>query len=136
MNSSLRLLLANGCSSGSPANIIEQVVFEFQDLEITWNTLALHFLDEKTVISLNAIKSYSLKWYLHEDTTIAKKYWFLILSIHLNNGEEKLGPIATAKYNYLSDEHELRHEIEENIARAISLALSRHRRAPQKMKCF
>jgi hypothetical protein len=75
MNSSSRLLLANRCSGGSPANIIEQVVFKFQDLEIRWNTLVLHFLDEKTIIPLNDIESYSLKWYLH-DPTLAKKYWF------------------------------------------------------------
>ena len=127
MNSSSRRSFANGGWDDNSRNIIEQVVFEFQDLEITWNTLALRFLDEKTVIPLNDIESYDLKWYLHDDRLIGKKYWLLILSVHLKNAEQRSGPIAVAKFNYLSDEHELRDDIKENIARAISLALSRPR---------
>jgi hypothetical protein len=127
MNSSSKPSLADGGSAGKPTNIIEQVVFEFQDLEITWNTMVLRFLGEKTVIPLNDIESYNLKWYLYDDRTIAKKYWFLILTVHLKNAEQQSGPIATAKFNCLSDEHELRDDIEESVARAISLALSRQR---------
>jgi hypothetical protein len=46
----------------------------------------------------------------------------LILNVHLKNGEQQSGAIVTAKFNYLNDEHELRHDIEDNIAKAISLA--------------
>jgi hypothetical protein len=110
-------------SNGDSLSTAEEVVFKFHDLEITRNTLVMHFFDEETVIPLEDIKSYSLTWYLH-DPTFAKKYWFLVLTVDLRNGREESGPIAVAKFNYIDDERKLRRHIESKIADAIDLALS------------
>ena len=118
-------------STGDSVSAAEEVLFKFQDLEITRNTLVMRFFEEKTVIPLKEITTYHLKWYLH-DPTFAKKYWFLVLTVDLKNGEEKAGPIAVAKFNYVNDEHELRQHIQRNIVHAIDLALSRRRGIPQK----
>jgi hypothetical protein len=123
MNTSLRASSAL-CSSGSSANVTEHVEFRFHDLEITSKALVMHFFDEETVIPLKDIKSYSLKWYLH-DPIFAKKYWFLVLTVDLKNGEQESDAIAEAKFNYVSDQHDLRQHIENKIAHAINVALSR-----------
>ena len=118
-------------SSGESVSVAEEVLFKFQDLEITRNTLVIRFFEEKTVIPLKEIASYDLKWYLH-DPIFAKKYWFLVLTVGLKNGEEKSGSIAVAKFDYVNDEHELRQHIQINIGHAIDLALSWRRGIPQK----
>ena len=117
--------------SADSVSAAEEVFFKFQDLEITRNTLVMRFFEEKAVIPLKKITAYHLKWYLH-DPTFAKKYWFLALTVDLKNGEEKSGPIAVAKFNYVNDEHESRQHIQRNIVHAIDLALSRRRGIPQK----
>jgi hypothetical protein len=104
----------------------EKKVFKFHDLEITGNTLVMHFFDEETVIPLEDIKSYSLKWYLHEPI-FAKKYWFLVLTVDRKNGEQESDAIAETKFNYVSDKRDLREHIERKIADAIDLALSSRR---------
>ena len=118
-------------SSGESVSVAEEVLFKFQDLEITRNTLVIRFFEERTVIALKEIAAYHLHWYLH-DPIFAKKYWFLVLTVDLKNGEEKSGPIAVAKFNYVNDEHELRQHIQTNIGHAIDLALSWRRGIPQK----
>jgi hypothetical protein len=102
----------------------EKVLFKFQDLEITRNSMAMRFFDEKTLISLKEIASYHLEWHLH-DPIFAKKYWFLELTVDLKNGEEQSGPIAVVKFDYLNDEDEVRQHIGRKITEAIDLALSR-----------
>ena len=77
----------------------EKKVFKFHDLEITRDALVILSFEEKMVIPLKEIASYDLKWHLH-DPIFAKKYWFLVLTVGLKNGEEKSGPIAVAKFNY------------------------------------
>jgi hypothetical protein len=94
-------------STGHSISAAEEALFKFQDLEIMRNTLVIRFFEERTVIALKEIAAYHLKWYLH-DPTFAKKYWFLVLTVGLKNGEEKSRPIAVAKFNYVNDEHELR----------------------------
>jgi hypothetical protein len=64
-----------------------------------------------------------LKWYLH-DPVFAKKYWFLELTVNLQNGEERSWAIAVLKFDYLNDELERRHHISSKIADAINRALS------------
>jgi hypothetical protein len=78
MNTSLRASSVR--PSGNSPNVTERVAFRFHDLEITSKALVMHFFDEETVIPLEDIKSYSLKWYLH-DPIFAKKYWFLVLTV-------------------------------------------------------
>jgi hypothetical protein len=129
MNTSLRAS-STARSSSNSANVTEQVVFRFHDLEITSKALVMHFFDEETVIPLEDIKSYSLKWYLH-DPIFAKKYWFLVLTVDLKNGEQESDAIAEAKFNYISDQHDLRQHIESKIADAINAALSKRRVVPQ-----
>lgn len=114
------------------AKTSEPVLFKFQDLEITRKALVMRFLEERTVIPLREIKSYSLAWFLH-DPTFAKKYWFLILAVQLKNGQEESGPIAVAKFNYIDDERESRQHIEGKIAEAISHALSKRSTAQEKV---
>jgi len=46
----------------------EEVMFKFQDLEITRNTLVIRFFDEKMAIPLKEIASYHLEWHLHDPT--------------------------------------------------------------------
>ena len=130
MKTSLRASL-RGRSSGNAANLTEQVAFRFHNLEITSKTLVMHFFDERTVIPLEDIKSYHLKWYLH-DPIFAKKWWFLVLTLDLKNGMKESGAIAEAKFNYISDQHDLRQHIESKIADAINTAL-RRRLDPQEM---
>lgn len=116
MNSSPRQKRNSGSAS-------EETVFEFQNLEITRNALVIHFFEEKTIIPLKDIASYRFNWYLH-DPTFAKKWWFLVLTVTLKNGDEESGHVTTVKFNYLSDDSELRKEIETKIARAIDTGLS------------
>ena len=42
-------------SSGESVSVAEKVLFKFQDLEITRNTLVIRFFEEKTVIPLKEI---------------------------------------------------------------------------------
>ena len=114
MKTSVRASL-EGRSSGNSPNVTEQVAFRFHDLEITSKTLVMHFFEENTVIPLKEISSYHSKWHLH-DPTFAKKYWFLVLTVYLENGDERSGTIAVMKFNYVNDEHELRQHIQTNIA--------------------
>lgn len=108
------------------ASSTQEVIFELQNLEITRNALVIHFFEEKTIIPLKEIASYRFNWYLH-DPTFAKKWWFLVLTVTLKNGEEESGHVTTVKFNYLSDDSELRKQIETKISRAIDTALSRAR---------
>jgi hypothetical protein len=132
MKTSLRASLEERSSGNSP-NVTEQVAFRLHDLEITSKALVMHFFKEKTVIPLKEIASYDLKWYLH-DPIFAKKYWFLELTVDLQNGQEQSWPIAVVKFNYLNDEHERREHIQTKIADAISLALSSRRAARLRKK--
>ena len=102
----------------------EKVLFKFRDLEITGDALVLHFHEESTVIPLSEIRSYRLNWYLH-DPVFAKKWWFLVLDVTLKNGDEESGHVTSVKFNYLTDDSELRKDIEAKIARAVNAALSR-----------
>ena len=108
-----------------------KVAFKFHDLEITPNSVVLHFFEERTVIPLKDIASYELKWYLH-NPIFAKKYWFLELTVGLKNGEEQSWPIAVVKFNYLNDEHDRRQHIEKKIADSLDLALSKYRERVRK----
>jgi hypothetical protein len=107
-------------SEGNPAT--EEALFEFQNLEITRNALVIHFFEEKTIISPKDIASYHFNWYLH-DPIFAKKWWFLVLTVTLKNDEES-GHVTAVKFDYLSDDSELRKEIETKIWRAIDTAIS------------
>ena len=102
----------------------EKVLFKFHALEITPNSLVLHFHEESTVIPLSEIRSYRLNWYLH-DPIFAKKWWFLVLTVARKNGDEESGHVTSVKFNYLNDDSQLRRGIEAKIARAINAALSR-----------
>ena len=112
-------------SSSRSACSEEQVLFRFQDLELTRNTMIMRFLDEEMVIPLKEIAAYHLKWYLH-DPTSAEKYWFLVLTVELTDGREESGPIVVAEFSHAEDEHQLREDIEGNLAEAIDLARSWH----------
>jgi hypothetical protein len=70
------------------------------NFEITSSALVLHFFDEKTVIPLAEIKSYQVRWYLH-DPIFGKKWWFLVLTVVLENGHEESAPVTFVKFNYL-----------------------------------
>lgn len=94
------------------------------NLEITPESLVLHFHEEGTVIPLSQIGSYHLNWHLH-DPIFARKWWFLVLTVKLKSGEEECGPVAFVKFNYLSDRQDLQRKIETRIAQAINTALSR-----------
>ena len=109
--------------SNACANQPNKVAFKFHDLEITRETVVLHFLDERTVISLKDIAWYELKWHLH-DPIFAKKYWFLELTFGLKNGEEQSWPITMVKFDYLNDRHDRRQHIERKIADALNVVLS------------
>ena len=106
-------------------------LLNLRNLEITPDALVLHFYEEGTVIPLSEIRSYRLKWYLH-DPIFAKKWWFLVLTVTLKNGDEEAGHVTSVKFNYLSDDSELRKDIESRIAGAIDTALSRARVARKK----
>jgi hypothetical protein len=121
--------------SSTSGSTTEEILFQFQDLEITRNTLVMRFLDEPRVTPLKEIASYHLKWYLH-DPTSAKKYWFLVLTIVCRDGRDESGPIAVAEFSHNGNERELREDIEANIAEAIDLVLSCHNAGPRKLNCF
>lgn len=99
-------------------------LLNLRNLEITPDALVLHFHEERTVIPLSEIRSYRFNWYLH-DPIFAKKWWFLVLTVTLKNGDEESGHVTSVKFNYLSDDSKLRKDIETNIAHAIDTALSR-----------
>ena len=122
---------ASARSKGNLVSATEEVVFALQNLEITRNALVIHFFEEKTIIPLENIASYRFNWYLH-DPIFAKKWWFLVLTVTLKHGDEESGHVTAVKFNYLSEDSEVRREIETKIARAINTALSRAS-APQKM---
>jgi hypothetical protein len=86
-----------GSSNGS-AITANKVAFKFHDLEITREAVVLHFLEERTVVPLEDIASYELKWCLH-NPIFAKKYWFLELTFGLKNAEEQSWPVAVVKFN-------------------------------------
>ena len=115
---------ASARSKGNLVSSTEEVVFGLQNLEITRNALVIHFFEEKTIIPLENIASYRFNWYLH-DPIFAKKWWFLVLTVTLKNGDEESGHVTSLKFNYLSDDFGVRREIETKIARAINAALSR-----------
>lgn len=104
----------------------EKVLFKFHNLEITPDALVLHFHDESTVIPLSEIRSYRSNWYLH-DPIFARKWWFLVLNVTLKNGDEESGHVTSVKFNYQTEDSELRKGIETKIARAINAALSQAR---------
>jgi hypothetical protein len=98
------------------------IQFRFENLEITSDALVLHFYEDKTVVPLKGISSYHLKWHLHTPT-FGKKWWFLVLTVEIDHGEEESGPVAFTKFNYVNDDHQLRERIEDKIAHAIDSAL-------------
>jgi len=114
---------------------LPDVAFKFRNLEITQDALVLHFYDDKTVIPLNEIKSYRLDWHLH-DPVFGKKFWFLVLSIELDNGQAESGPVTSVKFSYLDDELELRGHIERKLADALDSAIARTATPAQKMICI
>ena len=118
-----------------PVSMTEEVLFQFQHLEITPNTLVIRFLEKETVILLKEIASYHLKWYLH-DPTSATKYWFLVLTAELMDGRAESGPIAVAEFSYADDEREPREIIAGNIAEIIDLVLSWHHVVSEKFNGF
>jgi hypothetical protein len=105
-------------------------LLELGNLEITPDALILHFHEETTVIPVSQIRSYRLKWYLH-DPIFAKKWWFLVLTVSLKNGDEESGHVTAVKFNYLGDDSELRKDIETKITHAIDTAV-RARRSRKK----
>jgi hypothetical protein len=113
----------------------DEVTFKFRDLEITSTTLVLHFYDEKTVIPLAEIKSYRLQWHLH-DPVFGKKFWFLVLTVALEDGHEESGPVAFAKFEYLDDRLESRLHIERRLAEALDSAIAGRAASAQKMVCI
>lgn len=110
---------------------INGVAFSSHNLEITRDAVVLHFFEESTAIPLKEIASYGLKWYLH-DPIFAKKWWFLVLTLTLRNGDEESGHVTSVKFNYLGDDSELRKDIETQISRAMDSALSRTRASAKK----
>jgi hypothetical protein len=113
----------------------DELTFKFRNLEITSTTLVLHFYDDKTVVPLAQIKSYQLHWHLH-DPIFGKKFWFLVLMVELDNGQEESGPVASVKFNYLDDDLESRRHIERSLADALDSAIARTAAPAQKMVCI
>jgi hypothetical protein len=113
----------------------DDVTFKFRNLEITRDAAVLHFYDDKTVIPLAEIKSYQLHWHLH-DPIFGKKFWFLVLTVELDNGQEESGPVASVKFNYLDDGLESRLHIERSLADALDSATARRAASAQKMVCI
>jgi hypothetical protein len=101
----------------------EDILFKFQNLEITLTQLIISFYEEKIVVSLKDIESYHLKWYLH-DPIFGKKWWYLVLTVDLKDGGQESASVAVARFNYVTDEHELRQDIQAKITDAINLSLS------------
>jgi hypothetical protein len=97
-----------------------------RNLEITPDALILHFYEESSVIPLSKIRSYRLKWHLH-DPIFAKKWWFLVLTVTLKNGEEESGHVTSVKFNYVNDDSEVRKAIETKVTHAIDTALGGQR---------
>jgi hypothetical protein len=102
----------------------KEITFKFSNLEITLSKLVMHFYDEKTVIPLKKIKSYHLEWHLHEPI-FGKKWWFLVLTVDVENAGEDSVPIAFVKFDYTDDKSKMRQHIESRVASAIDLALAR-----------
>lgn len=113
----------------------DEITFKFRNLEITSTTLLLHFYDDKTVIPLAKIKSYQLHWHLH-DPIFGKKFWFLVLTVELDNGQEESGPVAAVKFNYLSDDLASRQHIKRKLADTLDSAIARTATPAQKMVCI
>ena len=111
------------------------IVFRFGSIGITPGALVLHFHNEKTVIPLVEIKSYRLHWQLH-DPVFAKKWWFLLLTVELENGEEECAPVMSLKFNYLNDDLQSRRQIERALADALDGAVARAAAPAQKMICI
>jgi hypothetical protein len=109
-------------------------VFKFRNLEITLETLVMHFCNDKTVIPLTEIKSYRLDWLL-PDSTFVRQLWFLFLTIELENGEKKSGPVAFVNFDDLGGNCQSRHRIERALADAIDCAIARTAAPSQKMIC-
>jgi hypothetical protein len=108
----------------------QQQLLNLGNLEIMPDALVLHFHEESTVIPLSEIRSYRFNWYLH-DPIFAKKWWFLVLTVTLKNGDEESGHVTSVKFNYVNDDSEVRKDIETKIAHAIEIAL-RGRRSRKK----
>ena len=104
------------------AHPIRQASFNFQKLEITRDTLFIRYSNKKTVIPLDEIQSYALKWYLYHPTG-PEKYWLLVLAVRRQNEQVESGPIVIAKYDDGDNENELRQFIQEKVAQAIDLVL-------------
>lgn len=102
----------------------KEITFKFRNLEITPSKLVMHFYDEKTAIPLSKIKSYRLEWHLHEPI-FGKKWWFLVLTVDVQNVGEESVPIAFVKFDYTDDKSEIRQHIGSRVASAIDLALAR-----------
>ena len=81
------------------------------------------------------IKCYRLNWQLH-DPVFAKKWWFLLLSVELENSQEECGPVASVKFNYLSDDLQSRRQIERTLADALDRAIARAAAPAQEMICI
>lgn len=109
--------------------------FRFHNLEITPNAVVLHFHEDKTVIPLSEIKNYRLEWHLH-DPVFGKKWWFLVLTVELEDAEEESAPIASLKFNYLEEGRQSRHHVERTIADALDAAIARTAAPTQKMICI
>jgi hypothetical protein len=101
----------------------EDILFKFQSLEITSTKLMMSLYEERTVVPLKDIESYHLKWYLH-DPTFGKKWWYLALTVDLKGGVQESAPVAVVKFNYITDDHELRQDIQAKIAEGIKISLS------------
>ena len=112
-----------------------RTVFKFRNLEITLETLVLHFCNDETVIPLTEIKSYRLDWLL-PDSILAKQLWFLFLTVELENGEKKSGPVAFVNVNYLGGDCQSRQRIERALADAIDSAIARTAAPLQEMVCI
>ena len=112
--------------------MIESVLLQLGNVEITSSELVLHSFEEKTVIPLNEIKNYRLEWHLH-DPLFAKKWWFLVLTVKLKNGDDESGHVTSVKFSYLSDQREQRERIERKIADALDAALAKTPDTRQKM---
>ncbi|HLW34984.1 MAG TPA: hypothetical protein VKS98_04930 [Chthoniobacterales bacterium] len=113
----------------------QNITFKCRDLEITRDALVLHFYNDKTVIPLNEIKSYRLDWHLH-DPIFGKKFWFLVLTVELENDREESAPVTSVRFNYLDDDLESRRHIARALAEALDQGLARAAGVAQKMICI
>ena len=99
----------------------DDVLLKLQNLEITSRVLVLRPYEEEIVIPLKDIGSYHLKWYLHEPI-FGKKWWYLVLTVDLKDGVQDSAAVAFNKFNYVTDEHEKRQDIEAKITVALNAA--------------